>query len=292
MANVLVIGSGAREHVVAATFMKSSQVDHVYCAPGNPGMKKDGIQIAAIDETDFETLGDFVENHQVDLVFVGPEKPLAMGVTDFLQKRGVKVFGPSQASAQLESDKAFAKRFMKKNGIPTANSEIFSDYDKALAYTEKLSLPVVVKENGLAGGKGVTIATKRADLAPILRSKLEKSHEILIEQYLEGEEFSLMLFVGGDKRVLLPISQDHKKIYAGDKGPNTGGMGAYSPVPHITDDVLQETIETVVDPTMMGLKDEGLEFSGTIYIGCMLTNDGIKVIEYNEIGRASCRERV
>lgn len=281
MANVLVIGSGAREHTIAATFMKSPQVENVYCAPGNPGMKKDGIHRAAIDETDFKTLGDFAESHQIDLAFVGPEVPLAMGAVDTLQKRGLKVFGPGQASACLESDKTFAKRFMKRNGIPTADFETFTDYGKAAAYTETLSLPLVIKENGLAAGKGVTIVPQRADVNPLLRSELEKSGEILIEQYLEGEEFSLMLFVGGDKRVILPISQDHKKIHEGETGPNTGGMGAYSPVPHITDDVLQETIKTVVDPTMAGLKNEGLEFAGTIYIGCMLTNDGIKVIEYN-----------
>lgn len=281
MANVLVIGSGAREHAIAATFTRSPQVENVYCVPGNPGMKKDGIQIANIGETDFKKLGDFALSREVDLVFVGPEVPLAMGAVDTLTKRGLRVFGPGQASACLESDKTFAKRFMKRNGIPTAAFGTFSDYDDAVAYADKMALPLVVKENGLAAGKGVTIVTERADVNPLIKNELEKSGEVVIEEYLKGEEFSLMLFVGGDKRVILPISQDHKKIHEGETGPNTGGMGAYSPVPHITDAVLQETIKTVVDPTMKGLANEGLEFAGVIYVGCMLTDDGIKVIEYN-----------
>ncbi len=281
MANVLVIGSGAREHAIAATFTRSPQVETVYCAPGNPGMKKDGIQLVSLGETDFRKLGDFAISNEVDLVFVGPEVPLAMGAVDTLQKRGLRVFGPGQGSACLESDKTFAKKFMKRNGIPTAAFGTFTDYDEAVAYANTLTLPLVVKENGLAAGKGVTIVKERDEVAPLIKNELAKSGEILVEEFLEGEEFSLMLLVGGDKRVILPISQDHKKIYEGETGPNTGGMGAYSPVPHITQDVLDETIKTVVNPTMTGLANEGLEFAGVIYIGCMVTDGGIKVIEYN-----------
>ena len=281
MKNVLVIGAGAREHAIAATFIRSRQVDRVYCAPGNPGMVKSGIQLAAIAENDFESLAEFIEQKQVDLVFVGPEAPLADGIVDFLQKRGVQVFGPSQSAARLESDKKFAKNFMLRNQIPTAAFATFSDYETALAYAQNLSFPLVIKENGLAGGKGVQIVTEVTKLEAALHQAFTQSGQVLIEEYLEGEEFSLMLFMGGPEPVVLPISQDHKKIFAEEQGPNTGRMGAYSPVPHITRKIVEQAQQNIVEPTIAGLKKEGLEYSGTLYIGCMVTPTGIKVIEYN-----------
>lgn len=281
MANVLVIGSGAREHAIAATFTKSPQVDQVYCAPGNPGMAKDQIVSVAIDELEFDKLIDFAKAHQIDLTFVGPEVPLSMGIVDHFERASLQVFGPGQASACLESDKTFAKRFMRRNGIPTADFETFSDYDQAVRYASDQKLPLVIKENGLAAGKGVTIVKNSADLKPTIKKALDKSGEVLVEEFLTGEEFSLMLFVGGKQRVIFPISQDHKKINEGETGPNTGGMGAYSPVPHITSAIQQETINAIVNPTMNGLTKEGLEFAGVIYIGCMFTEAGPKVIEYN-----------
>lgn len=281
MVNVLIIGSGAREHAIATTFLKSEQVAQVFCAPGNPGMQASGIQTIAIAENDFEKVALFAEQQPIDLVFVGPEAPLASGIVDFLTAKGIRVFGPHQAAARLESDKQFAKEFMSRNHVPTAAFASFKDFEQAFNYAQKLSLPVVIKENGLAGGKGVRIVKEADELALALRESLQKSDQILVEEYLEGEEFSLMLFVGGPKPVILPISQDHKKIYAGETGPNTGGMGAYSPVPHITDDIIARVEQTVVKPTINGLLRENLMYAGTLYIGCMLTSEGIKVIEFN-----------
>lgn len=243
MANVLVIGSGAREHAIAATMLKSSQVENVYCAPGNPGMTADNIQLVDIDELDFAKLVAFAQRKAVDLTFVGPEVPLAMGVVDRFQAAGLRVFGPNQSSARLESDKTFAKNFMIRNGIPTAKFKTFKDAEAAENYARTLTLPVVVKENGLAAGKGVSIVKDNADLRGAIDASFQKSDEILIEEFLKGEEFSLMLFVGGDKKVIFPISQDHKKIHEGEVGPNTGGMGAYSPVPHINQQVQDDTIQ-------------------------------------------------
>lgn len=281
MVSVLVIGSGAREHAIAVTMLKSPQVENVYCAPGNPGMKKDDIQIVDIDEMDFLGLVEFAKEHLIDLTLVGPEVPLSKGIVDAFIAARLQVFGPDESAARLESDKTFAKGFMARNNIPTAKFQTFTDFAAAKSYAEELSLPLVVKENGLAAGKGVTIVKDAADLDATIKTALDNSGEILIEEFLEGEEFSLMLFVGGDKKVIFPISQDHKKIYEGETGPNTGGMGAYSPVPHITQDVLDTTVKQIVDPTMAGLAKEDLEFAGVIYIGCMLTKQGPKVIEYN-----------
>lgn len=206
MKNVLVIGAGAREHVIATTFMRSQQVEKVYCAPGNAGMVKSGVQLVAIAENDFESVAEFVEQKHVDLVFVGPEAPLADGIVDFLAARGVQVFGPSQSAAQLESDKKFAKNFMLRNQVPTAAFATFSDYETALVYAQNLSFPLVIKENGLAGGKGVQIVTEGTQLEVALHQALAQSGQVLVEEYLTGEEFSLMLFVGGPEPVFLPIS--------------------------------------------------------------------------------------
>lgn len=244
-------------------------------------MTADNIQLVDIDELDFAKLVAFAQRKAVDLTFVGPEVPLAMGVVDRFQAAGLRVFGPNQSSARLESDKTFAKNFMIRNGIPTAKFKTFKDAEAAENYARTLTLPVVVKENGLAAGKGVSIVKDNADLRGAIDASFQKSDEILIEEFLKGEEFSLMLFVGGDKKVIFPISQDHKKIHEGEVGPNTGGMGAYSPVPHINQQVQDDTIQKIVKPTMAGLAKENLEFAGVIYIGCMLTATGPKVIEYN-----------
>ncbi|WEV58147.1 phosphoribosylamine--glycine ligase [Ligilactobacillus acidipiscis] len=281
MKNVLVIGSGAREHALGATFLRSPQVDRVYCAPGNPGMVQSGIRLVDIAENEFEELAEFVGQKEIALVFVGPEAPLADGIVDFLQERGVQVFGPAQSAARLESDKKFAKNFMLRNHVPTAAFATFSEYETALVYAQNLSFPLVIKENGLAGGKGVQIVTEETQLESALHKALNQDGQVLVEKYLAGEEFSLMVFMGGPEPVFLPISQDHKKIFAGENGPNTGGMGAYSPVPHITSQIVEEARQTIVAPTVAGLHKEGLEYAGTLYIGCMLTTRGIKVIEYN-----------
>ncbi len=281
MANVLVIGTGAREHAIAVTFLNSDQVETVFCVPGNSGMQSDGIQTVAISEKDFEKVALFAQQQQIDLVFVGPEAPLADGIVDFLMAKGLRVFGPKQVASKLESDKQFAKEFMKRHQVPTADFASFKDFEHAFSYAQQLSLPIVIKENGLAGGKGVQIVKETNELAPALQDALQKTDQILVEEYLDGEEFSLMLFLGGPEPVILPISQDHKKIYVGGTGPNTGGMGAYSPVPHITDEVIDQVKQMVVTPIMTGLRREKLMYAGTLYIGCMLTNTGVKVIEFN-----------
>lgn len=281
MANVLVIGTGAREHAIAVTFLNSDQVETVFCVPGNSGMQSDGIQTVAISEKDFEKVALFAQQQQIDLVFVGPEAPLADGIVDFLMTKGLRVFGPKQVASKLESDKQFAKEFMKRHQVPTADFASFKDFEHAFSYAQQLSLPIVIKENGLAGGKGVQIVKETNELAPALQDALQKTDQILVEEYLDGEEFSLMLFLGGPEPVILPISQDHKKIYVGGTGPNTGGMGAYSPVPHITDEVIDQVKQMVVTPIMTGLRREKLMYAGTLYIGCMLTNTGVKVIEFN-----------
>lgn len=281
MFNVLVIGSGAREHAIATTFLKSKQVATVFCAPGNPGMQASGIQTVAILENDFGQLATFAAKQQIDLVFVGPEAPLAEGIVNFLTAKGLKVFGPNQNAAKLESNKQFAKDFMRRHHVPTADFNVFTDVNQALEYTQRLSLPIVIKENGLASGKGVKIVTKADELVPALREGIQKSDQILIEEYLTGEEFSLMVFVGGPEPVILPISQDHKKLFAGDEGPNTGGMGAYSPVPHITDEIIAQLKKSIILPIMDGLRQENLMYAGTLYIGCILTPEGTKVIEFN-----------
>ena len=281
MFNVLVIGSGAREHAIANTFLHSNQVQTVFCAPGNPGMQLSGIETVAISENNFEKLSIFSTQQLIDLVFVGPEAPLADGIVDFLTAKGIKTFGPNQAAARLESDKQFAKEFMKRNHVPTADFNVFTDVEKALDYSNQLSLPVVIKENGLAGGKGVRIVKETDELPSAIHDGIQKSNQVLVEEYLVGEEFSLMMFVGGSEPIILPISQDHKRIFAGDKGPNTGGMGAYSPVPHITDEIIAQVKKTIITPIMTGLRHEHLMYAGTLYIGCILTDEGTKVIEFN-----------
>ncbi|WP_125979741.1 phosphoribosylamine--glycine ligase [Loigolactobacillus iwatensis] len=281
MAKVLVIGSGAREHAICVAFLKSSQVTTVYCAPGNPGMQRDGINCVDIAMLAFADLAEFVKAQAIDLTFVGSEEPLAAGIVDYFQAQELTIFGPHKAAAQLESSKKFAKQFMQQQHIPTANFRAFSDEAQALSYAQERSLPLVVKENGLAGGKGVTIVRASTELAAVIHKGLQHATEILIEDYLSGEEFSLMLFVGGTQTVLLPLSQDHKKLSAGDKGPNTGGMGAYSPLPQMPTTMYQRALTQIVQPTMAGLVANKLTFAGVIYIGCVATTAGPKVIEYN-----------
>lgn len=281
MAKVLVIGSGAREHALAQTFLKSPQVTDVFCAPGNPGMVRDNIQTIDIEELDFDGLVEFAKDKLIDLTFVGPEVPLAKGVVDAFEAAGLTVFGPNKDAARLESDKDFAKHFMLLNGIPTAQFGSFTDSATALKFATKLGFPVVVKQIGLAAGKGVAIVNNQTDLEAAVNDAISKDGRVLLEEFIEGEEFSMMVLLGKNDRVIFPVSQDHKKIFAGDKGPNTGGMGAYSPVPHIDDSLIRITERTIVDPTIKGIKAQHLDFNGVIYIGCILDHGVPKVIEYN-----------
>jgi len=281
MAEVFVIGSGGREHAIAKALMRSPQVTTVFCAPGNPGMQLDRIETVAIAELDFAKLVAFAQQHQVALTVVGPEVPLAAGIVDYFQAARLRVFGPKQQTARLESSKVFAKTFMRRHGIPTADYQLFEDVATAIAYSDQASLPQVIKVDGLAAGKGVTVATTHQMAQEALQTAFSAGGPVLIEAHLTGWEFSQMVFVGGDRYGLLPTAQDHKRLLNQDQGPNTGGMGAYSPVPQVTVDILQETVQKIIQPTIDGLIADDLAFAGVLYVGGIVTPTGVQVIEYN-----------
>lgn len=284
---VLVIGSGAREHAIAHALLSGNSVSEVTVAPGNPGMRLDGINTTQLDPSNHAALIDFVKDNQVDWVFIGPEVPLIQGIVDDFEANGIKAFGPNKAAAQIEGSKDFAKQLMERHGIPTAKYRTFDELATAEAYVRDHGAPIVVKADGLAAGKGVTVAM---DLDTALKALEDifidhrfgaAGAKVVIEDYLEGQEFSLMSFVNGTEFWPMPISQDHKRAFDGDKGPNTGGMGAYSPVPQISQDVVDTAIETIVRPTVQAMADEGTPFTGILYAGLIATADGPKVIEFN-----------
>lgn len=284
---VLVIGSGAREHAIAHALLKGNSISEVTVAPGNPGMRLDGINTTQLDPSNHAALIDFVKDNQVDWVFVGPEVPLIQGIVDDFEANGIKAFGPNKAAAQIEGSKDFAKQLMERHGIPTAKYRTFDELATAEAYVRDHGAPIVVKADGLAAGKGVTVAMN-LDTALKALEDIFVDHrfgaagaKVVIEDYLEGQEFSLMSFVNGTEFWPMPISQDHKRAFDGDKGPNTGGMGAYSPVPQISQDVVDTAIETIVRPTVQAMADEGTPFTGILYAGLIATADGPKVIEFN-----------
>lgn len=284
--NVLVIGRGGREHAICRKMKESSKVEKVFVAPGNDGMT-DVAELVAIDEGNQDALVKFAQENEVGLTFVGPEIPLLEGVVDKFQEAGLKVFGPRQVAALIEGSKSFAKDLMHKYSIPTAEYAVFSDYDEAKQYVEKLGAPIVIKADGLAAGKGVVVAMTMEEALAALKDMLldekfgDASATVVVEEFLAGEEFSLMAFVNGDIVVPLEIAQDHKRAYDGDQGPNTGGMGAYSPVPQIGQDAVQIAIETILHPTAKAMIEEGRSFCGILYAGLILTEKGPKVIEFN-----------
>lgn len=279
---ILVIGSGGREHALAKKFMESPQVEEVFVAPGNSGMEKDGIQIVDISELSNDKLVEFAQNQNIGLTFVGPETALMNGVVDAFIKAKLPIFGPNKMAAELEGSKDFAKSIMKKYGVPTADYATFDSLEPALAYLDEKGVPLVIKADGLAAGKGVTVAfdieTAKSALVDIFSGSQGK---VVIEEFLDGEEFSLFSFVHDGKIYPMPIAQDHKRAFDGDKGPNTGGMGAYSPVLHISKEVVNEALEKVVKPTVAGMIKEGKSFTGVLYAGLILTEDGVKTIEFN-----------
>ena len=284
---LLVIGSGGREHAVSKKLLQSNRVTAVYCAPGNPGMHGDGIKTVAIAETDVAELITFSKREQITWAFVGPEVPLLEGVVDALEKAGIPTFGPRKQAALIEGSKDFAKQLMSKYGIPTAASQTFTDFEKAKNYLLEQGAPIVVKADGLAAGKGVVVATTVEEAIAAAQAMLcdkqfgNSGAQIVVEAFLEGEEFSLMAFVDGAKVYPMVIAQDHKRALAGDKGLNTGGMGAYAPVHHIPAAVVETAIETILEPTALALVSEGRSFTGVLYAGLILTSDGPKVIEFN-----------
>lgn len=284
---LLIIGSGGREHAIGKALLKSPLVDTVYCAKGNPGMINDGIKCINIEETDSEALIQFAKDKVIDWVIVGPEVPLLAGLVDDLESVGIKAFGPSQEAAIIEGSKEFAKELMIQNQIPTARYASFSDYEKACDYVLSQPLPIVIKADGLAAGKGVTIAHHDDEALQALRANLidnvfnNEHPKVVIEEFLEGQEFSLLSFVSEEGVYPMPAAKDYKPIFDGDKGPNTGGMGMYCPVPYVSPVIYQKVIDTIILPTVEGMKRLGKPFTGVLYTGLILTNEGPKVIEYN-----------
>lgn len=284
---VLVIGSGAREHAIAHALLRGGSVDEVAVAPGNPGMELDGIRTVALGSSNQAALIDFVKDNDYDWVFVGPEVPLIEGIVDAFAAAGIKAFGPSKAAAQIEGSKDFAKQLMARHGIPTAQYRTFDDLETSVAYVREHGAPIVIKADGLAAGKGVTVAMDEDTAIEALKDIFidhrfgSAGAKVVIEDFLEGQEFSLMSFVSGTDFWPMPISQDHKRAYDDDKGPNTGGMGAYSPVPQIGQDVVDAAIDTIVRPTVEAMATEGTPFTGILYAGLIATADGPKVIEFN-----------
>lgn len=284
---LLVIGSGGREHAICRKLLEDPQVDAVFCAKGNPGMQKDGVQLVDIAEDNHPALIQFVKENQIDWTFVGPEIPLLNGIVDDFQAAGLKIFGPNQQAAMIEGSKDFAKQLMRDYHIPTAKYQTFSDFEAAKSYVLENGAPIVIKADGLAAGKGVVVAMTEQEALEALEDMLldhkfgASSAKVVVEEFLAGEEFSLLSFVRENEVYPMVIAQDHKRIFDGDKGPNTGGMGAYSPVPQIPESMVQTAIKEIVQKAADGMVDRKTPFTGILYAGLIATKEGPKVIEFN-----------
>ncbi len=287
--NILIIGTGGREHALAWKAAQSPLADKVYVAPGNAGTALEAnLENVAIAATDIPALVAFAQSHDIGLTIVGPEAPLVIGVVDAFQAAGLKIFGPSQAAAQLEGSKAFTKDFLARHRIPTAEYENFTEVEPALAYVRRKGAPIVIKADGLAAGKGVIVAMTLQEAEEAVRDMLagnafgDAGHRIVVEEFLDGEEASFIVMVDGENVVPMATSQDHKRVGDGDTGPNTGGMGAYSPAPVVTDEIHQRAMDQVIWPTVRGMAAEGNTYVGFLYAGLMISADGQpKVIEFN-----------
>jgi phosphoribosylamine--glycine ligase len=285
---VLVVGSGGREHALAAKLARSPEVSELLCAPGNGGTSAiPGVENVPVQAQDVPALVALARARGVDFVVVGPEAPLVDGLCDALAEAGIEAFGPRRAAAQLEGSKAFSKRFMQKHGIPTARAHVFDDAAAALAHVRALGRPLVVKADGLAAGKGVIVAATVAETEQaITRVMTDREFgaagaRVVLEERLEGEEVSYHVLLDGERFVPLAPAQDHKRVFDEDRGPNTGGMGAYSPVPVVTKEVEQRILERVVEPTVAGLRAEGITYRGVLFIGLMIKDGEPHVVEYN-----------
>ncbi|WP_314367176.1 phosphoribosylamine--glycine ligase [uncultured Streptococcus sp.] len=284
---LLVVGSGGREHAIAKKLLESQGVEQVFVAPGNDGMTLDGLVLVNIGISEHSKLIEFAKEKDIAWSFIGPDDALAAGIVDDFEAAGLKAFGPSRLAAELEWSKDFAKEIMVKYGVPTAAYGTFSDFEEAKAYIKKQGAPIVVKADGLALGKGVVVAETAEQAVEAAHEMLlgnkfgDSGARVVIEEFLDGEEFSLFAFVNGDKFYILPTAQDHKRAYDGDKGPNTGGMGAYAPVPHLPQSVVDQSVETIIKPVLKGMIAEGRPYLGVLYAGLILTADGPKVIEFN-----------
>lgn len=283
-AKVLVVGGGGREHAIVDALSRSSRVEKIYCAPGNAGIARQA-KCVPLEDTQIDELADFAGQEGIDLTVVGPEISLAAGIVDEFESRGLNIFGPSKAAARIESSKDFAKSLMAKYNVPTAAYRTFSDYGEALAYVNAGKLPVVLKYDGLAAGKGVVVAETLEQADEALKDMLlddKFGHgRVVVEEFLTGPEFSLLCFVNGSEVEPMVLAQDHKRAFDGDEGPNTGGMGAYTPLPFITEKDEVYALEHVMKPIASGMVSEGIPFKGVLYGGLMKTPDGIKVIEFN-----------
>ncbi|TFD98117.1 phosphoribosylamine--glycine ligase [Jeotgalibacillus salarius] len=284
--NVLVVGRGGREHALCYKFSKDEAVSKLFCAPGNAGIAEHA-ECVNITETDQKGLIEFAKKNNIALTVIGPEQPLAEGLTDLFLAEGLKVFGPTKKASAIEGSKAFAKELMKKYNIPTAGYETFTNYQEASAYIKKKGAPIVIKADGLAAGKGVVVATTEVDALAAAEDMLEhnrfgrSSAKIVVEDFLDGEEFSFMCLVHGEAIIPLALAQDHKRAYDNDEGPNTGGMGAYSPVRHLPDETEEKAMTDIIQPVVQAMIKEDLPFTGVLYAGLILTEDGPKVIEFN-----------
>ena len=283
---VLVVGGGGREHAICWKLAQSPDVTELYCAPGNAGIEAVAtcVPIAA---TDVETMTKWAKDMAVDFVVVAPDDPLALGMVDALEAEGIRAFGPRKNAAVIEASKAFSKELMKKYGIPTAKYATFTDETAALAYIDEQGAPIVVKADGLALGKGVTVAATLEEAKNAVREMMEggkfgaSGSTVVIEECMTGPEVTVLAFADGEHVVPMPSSQDHKRAFDGDKGPNTGGMGAFTPSPNYTPEIAQQCMDTIFLPTMAAMKAEGRPFKGVLYFGLMLTPEGPKVVEYN-----------
>ena len=287
--NALVVGSGGREHALAWSLTKSPKVDSVYVAPGNAGTELDeNIENVPIDPMNFEALSDFALRNNCGLTIIGPEAPLVRGIVNHFEKVELPCFGPSMQAARLEGSKAFSKDFMNRHNIPTGRSMTFSQLKPALEYIESIEIPIVIKADGLAAGKGVIVAEDRVEAEKAVQDMLagnvfgEAGHRVIIEEFLEGEEASFIVIVDGEKILPLATSQDHKRIGDNDTGPNTGGMGAYSPAPIVNEKVYSRIMQEIILPTVKGMQIEGNYYRGFLYAGLMIDkNENARVIEYN-----------
>ena len=283
---VLVIGNGGREHALVWKISQSPKVSQIYCAPGNAGISQ-LAQCIDIDADNIEKLTDFAQKEKINLTVVGPELPLSKGIVNEFNKQGLRIFGPSKEATEIESSKVFSKYLMKKYNIPTANYEVFQNSEKALDYIKQQTFPLVIKADGLAAGKGVFIVKNLDQAEDALNTLMKKKtfgeagRQIVIEEFLEGEEVSILAFCDGKTVVPMVSSQDHKKIFDNDQGPNTGGMGAYSPVPFYPNEFKKTVLEEILKPTVKGLQSERREYKGVLYAGLVLTKEGPKVLEFN-----------
>lgn len=283
---ILVIGSGGREHCIVWKLLQSKKIEKIYCAPGNAGIATQA-ECLNIPVEDISGLLQVARDKKIDLTIVGPELPLSMGVVNLFEKNNLPIFGPTQEAAEIESSKVFAKNIMNKYQIPTARYRAFKDYKLAQSYLQKQSFPLVIKADGLAAGKGVFIVQDLSQAEKAISYIMKENkfghagNKIVIEEYLTGEEVSMLVFTDGEHFIPMRPSQDHKKLYDGDSGPNTGGMGAYSPVPFFDDKAQRYALEKIFKPVIKGMKQEGRKFKGVLYAGLILTDEGPKVLEFN-----------